>query len=144
MFNEMVSYNAWCMKKCLPDGVTTPVPAPTTPKSKSDCCNQLKLTLHGDAADDVGYLEGTYDFAGMVNGRDYWIMDTGSEIQPLWYSIFNGWRMSFNNASLGGGSGTLFGPDTICPRDQADGWEHFNGVGIVDTELQWECLGISI
>ena len=46
MFNEMVSYNAWCMNRCLPDGVTTPVPGPTTPKTQADCCNQLKLTLH--------------------------------------------------------------------------------------------------
>ena len=67
MFNEMVSYNAWCMNRCLPDGVTTPVPGPTTPKTQADCCNQLKLTLHNDAATNVGYLEGTYMFAGTVN-----------------------------------------------------------------------------
>ena len=51
----MVSYNAWCMNRCLPDGVTTPVPGPTTPKTQADCCNQLKLTLHNDAATNVGY-----------------------------------------------------------------------------------------
>ena len=142
MFNQMASYNAWCMKRCLPDGVTTPAPGPTTPKTKSDCCNKLKLTLNGDAVADIGSYEGTYDFAGTTNGRDYWTMDSGSEVFPLWFSILNGWRMSFNVASLGGSSGVVFGPDTMCPGDQADGWKYYNGsVGFVDTSIQWECLG---
>ena len=140
----MASYNAWCMKRCLPDGVTTPAPAPTTPKTKSDCCNQLNLTLQGDAAATVGYLEGTYDFAGTVNGRDYWTKG-GGQVMALWYSIMNGWRM-FTEGSLGGSSGSVFGPDTKCPRDQADGWEHYDGSAIVDSGegIQWECLGMSI
>ena len=38
------------------------------------------------------------------------------------------------------------GPETLCPGDQADGWSHYNGVDVVDsgTDIQWECLGISI
>ena len=139
----MVSYNAWCMKRCLPDGVTTPVPEPTTPKTNADCCNKLKLKLHGDAAANVGYLEGTYDFAGTVNGRDYWTKDTGGQVFALWYSIMNGWIM-FYESSLGGSGGSVFGPNVDCPMDQADGWRYFNGMDTVDsgTDIQWECLGI--
>ena len=144
MFNEMVSYNAWCMKRCLPDGVTTPVPEPTTPKTNADCCNKLKLKLHGDTAANVGYLEGTYDFAGTVNGRDYWTKDTGGQVFALWYSIMNGWIM-FYDSSLGGSGGSVFGPNVDCPTDQADGWRHYDGSAIVEsgTDIQWECLGIS-
>ena len=134
------------MKRCLPDGVTTPATTPTTPKTKSDCCNKLKLTLQGDSAADIGVLQGTYDFAGTVNGRDYWKMDTALGIKAyLWFSILNGWRMAFNDAQLGTAFGSVFGPDTICPRDQADGWKHFKpGAGNVVTMLQWDCLGISL
>ena len=49
MFNQMASYNAWCMKRCLLDGETTPVPEITTPKTESDCCNKLKLTFFQNA-----------------------------------------------------------------------------------------------
>ena len=130
------------MKRCLPDGVTTPAPVPTTPKTKADCCNKLKLTLHGDAAANVAYLEGTYDFAGTVNGRDYWTKD---DSMALWYSIMSGWRM-FSKSSLGGSSGSVFGPNVDCPTDQTDGWSHYDGSAIVDsgTDIQWECLGIYI
>ena len=144
MFNEMSNYNAWCMKRCLADGVTTPAPTPTTPKTKSDCCNKLKLTLRGDTANDIGGMEGTYDFAGTVNGREYWKMGTGSQVPHLWFSIFKGWRMHSNDGQLGSASGTVFGPQTKCPRDQTDGWKHFNGGAVVDSLLQWECLGICI
>ena len=136
----MVSYNAWCMKRCLPDGVTTPVPEPTTPKTNADCCNRLKLKLHGDAAANVGYLEGTYDFAGTVNGHDYWTKD-GFRVRALWYSIMNGWRMA-TNSSLGGSSGSVFGPDTKCPRDyHADGWRYYYDKVKSGTDIKWECLG---
>ena len=140
----MVSYNAWCMKRYLPDGVTTPVPEPIKPKTESDCCNKLELTLYGDTAENIAYLGGTYDFEGTVNGHDYWTKD-GFKVRALWYSIMNGWRMS-SNSSLGGISGLVFGPDTKCPRDQVDGWRHYDGSAIVDsgTDIQWKCLGISI
>ena len=142
MFNEMVSYNAWCMKRCLADGVTTPVPGPTTPKTQADCCNQLKLTLHNDAATNVGYLEGTYIFVGTVNGRDYWTKDNGFQVMALWYSVMNGWRM-FLESSLGGSSGSVFGPNIDCPTDQAHGWRYYDGSAIVESpDILWECLGI--
>ena len=120
------------------DGVTTQAPEP--------CCNKLKLTINGNAASHVSYLEGTYDMAGTVNGHDYWTMDLGYMINgqtevALWYS--NGWKM-FVASSLGGSSGSVFGPATLCPGDQADGWSHYNGAMVVDsgTDIQWECLGI--
>ena len=148
----MVRYNAWCLKRCLPDGVTRPVPGTTQPKTKSDCCNKLKLTLHGDAAAvNVKYMKGTYHFAGTVNNHDYWTGPTimtkdGSQVMALWYYFYNfnspmGWRMHTND-SLGGGSASVFGPDTKCPRDQADGWR-YGKVGS-GKDIQWKCLGMFI
>ena len=89
MFNEMVSYNAWCMNRCLPDGVTTPVPGPTTPKTQADCCNQLKLTLHGDAAANVGnpLLSGTTS-SGLYF---IWHVEVNAFIWPLVLYAFT-WR----------------------------------------------------
>ena len=89
-------------------------------------------------------MGGIYDIEGTVNGRDYWTKD-GFRVRALWYSIWNGWRM-FTNSSLGGSSGSVFGPDTNCPRDQTDGWSHYDGSAIVDsgTDIHWECLGIYI
>ena len=85
--------------------------------------------------------------AGTVNDQDYWTMNLGYSINgetvvALWYSEY-GWRM-FLSSSLGGSSGSIFGPETLCPGDQADGWSHYNGVDVVDsgTDIQWECLGI--
>ena len=74
----------------------------------------------------------------------------GPQVMALWYYFYNfnsqmGWRMHSND-SLGGGPASVFGPDTKCPRDQADGWRHYDGSAIVEsgTDVQWECLGISI
>ena len=147
MFTEMSNYNAWCMKGCLADGVTTPAPAPTTPKTKSDCCNKLQLTTHGATATDLAGLdfEGIYDFAGTVNGRDYWKKGIGSQVPHCWFAILHGWRCHNTGFILGSTSGYVWGPKTNCPTDQFDsddGWRHYNGSTFVDSLLRWECLGI--
>ena len=140
MFNEMASYNAWCMKRCLPDGVTTPAPMPTTPKTESDCCNKLKLTV--DDSYYVAFLAGVYEFTGMVNGREYWTHSSG---YALWHAITSSLRVSYLS-SLGGSSGFLFGEMADCPTDDG-GWEYYDSsAGAVldgSSGLQWECLGIS-
>ena len=140
MFNEMASYNAWCMKRCLPDGVTTSAPESTTPKNKSDCCNKLYLTVYDSYY--VNFFEGVYEFTGTVNGHEYWIHSGGS--YALWYSILNGWRGSYLS-SLGGTSGYIFGPETSCPTDEGV-WSHYDSTAIVESGsgVKWECLGIQI
>ena len=140
MFNEMASYNAWCMKRCLPDGVTTPAPESTTPKTKSDCCNKLELRVDDNYY--VNFLEGFYEFTGTVNGHEYWIHSGGN--YALWYTILDGWRGSYLS-SLGGTSGFIFGPETSCPTDEG-GWSHYDNTAIVESGsgVKWECLGIQI
>ena len=139
MFNQMASYNAWCMKRCLIDGETTPVPEITTPRTESDCCNRLKLTV--DDSYSVKFLEGVYEFKGMVNGRDYWINSNG---YALWHVIYSGLRVSYES-SLGGSSGFLFGQMAECPTDEG-GWEYYDSSAGASFDgssgLQWECLGI--
>ena len=135
----MVSYNAWCMNRYLTAGETTPVPETTTPKTKSDCCNKLNLTV--DDSYYVTFLSGTYEFTGTVNNWEYWTHSGGN--YGLWHSLKSGWRGSYMSG-LGGASGFLFGEMTSCPTDEQE-WRYYDSSAgdILDgsSGLQWECLG---
>ena len=129
MFDEMASYNAWCMNQYLPPGVTTPIPAPTTPKTQSHCCNKLKLNLQGT----LSFLEGNYDFEGLVNGREYWT----NGIRGIWFYGFQGFWVIGSISNLGTNSGSVSGSSTAsCLLNVPDNVWSSNNI------ITWECLGI--
>ena len=126
MFDEMASYNAWCMNQYLQPGETTPIPESTTPRTQSHCCNELKLTLEGSSS------AGNYEFGGLVNQREYWT----NGVRGIWFSGFQGAWVVGLISNLGQPFGSFFGSSSqTCPLNvPSASWSNNN--------ITLECLGM--
>lgn len=116
----------------------------TTPKTTSDCCNQLQLNLEGGPDTYLNPLEaGTYHYDGELNGKEYW----SNGQYGIWFTSNGYWVMNSMD-KLGESSGFVFGLSHSCPKDiNWNKWSYFDQTAIVDAlegEITWECLGIQI